>query len=60
MESTKPHGMSGKRNAAKDGASATSQLQIRCTPVEKATWVHAAHGKKLSDWVRKTLNEAAS
>jgi hypothetical protein len=57
--SDKPHGMTGKKNAVKNDA-ATSQLQIRCTPAQKATWVHAAGGEKLSAWVIQTLNAAAN
>jgi hypothetical protein len=56
---TKPHGMTGKRNAIKEDG-ATSQLQIRCTPAQKATWVHAANGQKLTDWVIQALNAAAA
>jgi hypothetical protein len=56
---TKPHGMTGKKNAVKNDA-ATSQLQIRCTPAQKAAWVHAAGGHKLSAWVIDALNKAAN
>jgi|694.fasta_scaffold14059_16 hypothetical protein len=45
------------KNAAKDDG-ATSHLHMRCTPEEKANWVHAAGGY-VADWVRKTLNNAA-
>lgn len=48
------------KNAQAGEIPATSQLQIRCTPAEKAAWVHAANGSKLSDWVRAVLNEKAN
>jgi hypothetical protein len=37
---------------------APSFLHIECTKAEKSAWVRSARGK-LSDWVRKVLNEAA-
>ncbi|WP_446807965.1 hypothetical protein ACH50O_11660 [Methylomonas sp. 2BW1-5-20] len=50
----------GNTNAQIADQPATSQLQIRCTPAEKALWVHASSGEKLSEWVRSTLNAAAN
>lgn len=55
----KPGAKPGNTNAQAGETPATSQLQIRCTPTEKASWVRAAEGQKLSDWVRNTLNSAA-
>ncbi|MFA5921188.1 MAG: hypothetical protein WC856_07835 [Methylococcaceae bacterium] len=55
----KPGAKPGNKNAQVGDYPATSQLQIRCTQTEKASWVHAANGEKLSDWVRNTLNAAA-
>lgn len=54
-----PHGMTGKRNAAKPEAR-TSMISVRVSPREKAGYVKAAGGAKLHDWVRDTLNAAAS
>lgn len=55
---TKPGAKPGNTNAQAGEIPATSILQIRCTPAEKAAWVHAANGRKLSDWVRERLNSA--
>jgi hypothetical protein len=55
----KPGAKPGNTNALTGESPSTSQLQIRCTPAEKAAWVHAANGGKLSDWVRSKLNAAA-
>ena len=41
------------------GTPAASWLQVRCTPQQKARWVRAAGGKKLSAWVVRALDEAA-
>lgn len=41
----------------------TSILTVRCHPKDKAGWVKAAHrseDKKLSPWVIKALNQAAT
>lgn len=44
------------RHAAKpEGEAATSVLHIRVTPAEKAAYVKAAKGGKLSEWVRQAL-----
>jgi uncharacterized protein (DUF1778 family) len=55
---TKPHGMTGKRNAAKDDSSATSFIHARCKPQDKAIWVRAAQaeGLKLTEWIVQRLN----
>ena len=58
-EVKKPGAKPGNTNALAGETPAASQLQIRCTPTEKAIWVHAAKGEKLSYWVRNTLNAAA-
>ena len=50
--------MKGNKNAAKE-VTKSSRLEIRCTPQEKAAWVHAAKGKKLAEWVTDALNDAA-
>lgn len=52
----KPGGQKGNQNAVKDDGK-TSHLHIRVTPQQKAAWVHAAGGKKLSEWVIDTLNQ---
>lgn len=54
----KPGGQKGNQNAVKDDGKATSHLHIRVTPQQKAAWVHAAGGRKLSEWVIDTLNKA--
>jgi hypothetical protein len=54
----KPGAPRENKNAVKDDG-ATSHLHMRCTPEEKANWVHAAGELKLADWVRNTLNNAA-
>lgn len=39
----------------------TSRLNgIPCHPREKSAWVRAARPGKLADWVRRSLNAAAS
>ncbi len=56
------HGNVGNRNAAKadeDKKQQDSYLRILCWKHEKAAWVRAASGKKLSQWVRDTLNKEA-
>ena len=57
-EAESEHGMTGLRNAAKE-VTKSSRLEIRCTPQEKAIWVHAAKGMKLAEWVTDALNDAA-
>jgi hypothetical protein len=54
------HGMTGKRNAAKDDG-ATSFIHARCKPQDKAVWVRVAQseGLKLTEWIVNTLNEKA-
>jgi|LakMenE18May11ns_1017448.scaffolds.fasta_scaffold5413151_1 hypothetical protein len=56
----KKHGMTGKRNAAKDDC-AESYIHARCKPQDKASWVRAAQseGLKLTEWIINTLNEKA-
>lgn len=50
--------MIGKRNAEKaEEDKLTSHLHILCKPEDKAAWVKAAKGKKLSAWVKEALNE---
>lgn len=51
----KPGGQPNNKNAVKDDGK-TSHLHIRVTPEQKAAWVKAAAGKKLSEWVIETLN----
>jgi len=53
------HGMIGQKNASKE-LTKSSRLEVRCTPQEKAVWVHAAEGKKLAEWVTNALNDAAN
>ena len=52
------HGLTGNNNASKE-ITKSSRLEIRCTPQEKAVWVHAARGKKLAEFVTDALNDAA-
>jgi len=52
------HGNTGNQSAVKDNPK-TSILTIRCTPSDKGTWVHAAGGQKLAEWVTAALNNAA-
>jgi len=53
------HGMTGLRNASKE-LTKSSRLEVRCTPQQKAVWVHAAKGKKMAEWVTDALNDAAN
>lgn len=54
----KPGAQKGNKNAVKDdGEKAMSHLHIRVTQEQKAAWVHAAGGRKLSEWVIDTLNQ---
>lgn len=57
-EKPKRGGQPGNRNATKRGND--SVLTIACTRREKAGWVRAASGDKLSAWVREKLNDAAA
>ena len=54
----KPGAKPGNTNAQVGTEPATSQLQIRCRPAEKAAWVHAAkrRGMTLSEWATSLLN----
>ena len=59
---TKPGAKPGNQNAAKaDTDKAASFIHARCTPADKAGWVHAAQrdGLKLTEWIVKILNTAA-
>ena len=53
--------MKGQKNASKE-LTKSSRLEVRCTPQEKAVWVHAAKGKgkKLAEFVTDALNDAAN
>ena len=53
------HGMIGQKNASKE-LTKSSRLEVRCTPQQKAVWVHAAKGKKMAEWVTDALNDAAN
>jgi predicted HicB family RNase H-like nuclease len=55
----KPGAKPGNTNAVKEGG-ATSQVQFRCTPSDKAGWVKAAQreGLKLTEWIVRALNSA--
>ena len=55
----KEHGMIGQKNASKE-LTKSSRLEVRCTPQQKAVWVHAAKGKKMAEWVTDALNDAAN
>ena len=54
------HGNAGNKNAAAD-VDLDSHLNQRVNSREKAGWVKQAQreGMKLSEWVRKTLNDAS-
>lgn len=54
----KPGGQPNNKNAVKDDGK-TSHLHIRVTPEQKAMWVKAAGGRKLSEWVVDALNKKA-
>ena len=53
------HGNKGNKNAVKD-ETAETQLQCRVKKADKAAWVKMAQteNKKLSEWVKDTLNAA--
>jgi predicted HicB family RNase H-like nuclease len=57
IEKTKAHHAVGNQYAAKD-QTADTQVQMRVTREEKATWVKQAQaqGLKLSAWIRHKLN----
>lgn len=57
MKMNKRGAKPGNQNAAKDGG-ATSYIQARCTPGDKARWVNSAQaeGVKLTEWIIKRLN----
>ena len=52
----KQHWMIGNKHSVKNEEPATSFLQVRVTPAQKAAWVKKAHPKKLSEWVIEKLN----
>ncbi|EPH0213835.1 hypothetical protein OND23_005536 [Klebsiella oxytoca] len=56
----KPHGLTGKRNAAKP-VTASAQLQIRMTPLEKAHFsvLAEAAGLTLSAWTLEAMRAKA-
>lgn len=58
--STKPHGLTGKRNAAK-AVTASAQLQIRMTPEEKGHFAALAEasGMTLSTWTMEAMRAKA-
>ncbi len=53
------HGNTGNKHAAVANPK-TSTLVVRCDQEDKAQWVKAAGGEKLSNWVIRTLNAASS
>ena len=59
MKKNKPlHGNTGNKHAAVANPK-TSTLTVRCDSQDKAAWVKAADGKKLTSWVIDTLNAAS-
>ena len=62
MKAYQAHGNQGNTNAQKSEVAATSHLNMRCVQIDKAGWVKAAQKEnmKLSEWVNKTLNNAAN
>lgn len=56
----KPGAKLGNTNAQRGTEAATSYIHARCTPKDKANWVHAAQNEKLklTEWIVKTLNSA--
>ncbi|EBF8123397.1 hypothetical protein MCH33_001706 [Salmonella enterica subsp. enterica serovar Agbeni] len=60
MSDSKPHGLTGRRNAAKV-KTASAQLQIRMHPDEKARFAALAEsaGLSLSAWAIDAMKEKA-
>ncbi|EBO1314127.1 hypothetical protein ABN12_003198 [Salmonella enterica subsp. enterica serovar Mississippi] len=60
MSDSKPHGLTGRRNAAKE-KTASAQLQIRMHPDEKAHFaaLAGAMGLSLSAWTIEAMKEKA-
>lgn len=42
-----------------DGEHLSASLHARVHPLEKSAWVKKAKPRKLAEWVRDTLNQAA-
>ena len=59
MEDNKPTrgAPKGNKNRQEGEEPMTSYIYIRCTPQDKARWVKAAEGSKLSKWVTDVLNK---
>ena len=60
---TKPHGNTGRRNAAKpESERADSQINSRCKLDDRTRWQKAAKLQDLttSEWIIKTLNHCSS
>ena len=49
----------GNKNAQLGQQPLDSNIVLRVTRQEKATWTRAARPEKLATWVRSTLNQAA-
>lgn len=56
---TDPESKSNVGRPPNDGETALSWIQIRVTSRRKAAYVHAAKGRKLSEWVFEHLDKAA-
>ncbi len=60
LAKTKPHGMTGLKNALKpDQDKLDCHVQIRCKSLDKSVWKHLAEqdGLTLSEWIVKNLNK---
>lgn len=54
----KPIRLSFVRTLSGWGDEMDERLYVRCSASEKDRWLAAAEGQKLSEWIRKTLNES--
>jgi hypothetical protein len=55
-----PGGGRTRKPRAASGEPSTRSIGVRATPGERAAWESAAGERKLSDWIRDTLNAAAA
>jgi uncharacterized protein (DUF1778 family) len=55
----KKHGNTGKQNALQGESVKESYITVRVEPEQKAIFVKAAKGKKLSVWVIESLKSSA-
>jgi hypothetical protein len=57
MNDEKPHGMTGKRNAAKETHLAEERITFAAPKGTRTAIVRAANGKKVSVWIREAISE---